>query len=167
MKSVTYDKHIIFKMVHVIIAKLGLWPTSSVMKMGLMLINKYKLTHKNKMVLLVSCCLLTLERCSFENISIVMLLFYCHTFPHAYWTEVAYSSKRTYSHMKKKKNLCSLSISRLFKLGPNKKKWSGPYQVPHPDFFHTKQCMKNWVRAFFFHGNQEGSSSSRVRAKYW
>lgn len=55
------------------------------------------------MVLLVSCCLLTLERCSFENISIVMLLFYCHTFPHAYWTEVAYSSKRTYSHMKKKK----------------------------------------------------------------
>lgn len=40
-----------------------------------MLINKYKLTHKNKMVLLVSFCLLTLERCSFENISIVMLLF--------------------------------------------------------------------------------------------
>lgn len=72
------------------------------------------------MVLLVSFCLLTLERCSFENISIVMLLFYCHTFPHAYWIEVAYSSKRTYSHMKKK--LCSLSISRLFKLGPNKKK---------------------------------------------
>lgn len=59
------------------------------------------------MVLLVSCCLLTLERCSFENISIVMLLFYCHTFPHAYWTEVAYSSKRTYSHMKKKKT-CAL-----------------------------------------------------------
>lgn len=71
------------------------------------------------MVLLESFCLLTLERCSFENISIVMLLFYCHTFPHAYWIEVAYSSKCTYSHMKKN---CALSISRLFKLGPNKKK---------------------------------------------